>query len=121
MSNEIQDAANLRVEKINAEAIKEILLAANDMKRAAERLLKEHNEIMEQINAIKTTGDIHHVVNNTCSSLEVVISSLARTQERAKAASQTHAQINVLSLVLSSNFAGMPLVERAKEVIEIYS
>jgi Holliday junction resolvasome RuvABC ATP-dependent DNA helicase subunit len=121
MSNEIQDAAILRVEKINAEAIKEILVAADDMKRLAERLLKEHNEIMEQVHAIKTTSDIHHVVNNTCSSLEVVDSTLARTEERAKSASQTHAQINVLSLVLSSNFYGMPLVERAKECIEIYS
>ena len=121
MNNEIQNTANLRVEKINAEAIKELLIAANDMKRSAERLLKEHKEILEQIEAIKTTSDIHHAVNNACSSLEVVASTLARTQERAKAASHTHAQINVLCLVLGDNFYGMPLIERAKEAIEIYS
>jgi hypothetical protein len=121
MSNEVETNANNTVEKINESAMRDILVAAQNMKHVAERLLSAHAALMKEIKEVECGTDIQYACWSICSTLTTANDTLGRELERVELARHGHEHLTTLSTVFGRNVCGLPLVERAKETIAIYA
>jgi hypothetical protein len=121
MSNEVETNANNTVEKINESAMRDILVAAQNMKHVAERLLSAHAALMKEIKEVECGTDIQYACWSICSTLTTANDTLSRELARVELARHYHEHLTTLSTVYGRNVCGLPLVERAKETIAIYA
>lgn len=113
----VEQAASDRVEKINESTVRDILVAAHEMRRVAERLIKDSASIIAEMQKIETGLDIHHACRKIGASLESCKDNLSRQKDRVELAKNYHDHLDTLSAVYGRNVCGMPLVEQAKETI----
>jgi len=118
---QVEQSANDTVEKINESAVRDILVAAHEMRRIAERLLQDSAAIIAELKSIESGTDIDYACGSFGSSLEVCTDNLSRQKARVELAKHYHDHLQTLSTVYGRNVCGMPLVERAKETIAIHA